>query len=222
MLETIEKMVAWTAKPLSAIPNAGLPTAVEGRNIYLCSPEYMAQYARRLLQAGVRIVGGCCGTTPEHIKAIRKEARSLQPARHTPNAAAATEAAAQTGRCRKFPWRRRAVWGRNSLRASLWPSWKFCPREASTHRRRSKAPGFARLRVSMHQCSGRPPRERAIERADHVSANPATRRDRSRASLLLPRPQHAGHPERASGRACGRNSQSHLHHGRSAAHGHLS
>jgi methionine synthase / methylenetetrahydrofolate reductase(NADPH) len=54
---------------------------VEGRKIYLCSPEYMAQYARRFLQAGVRIVGGCCGTTPEHIKNIRSEARSLQPVR---------------------------------------------------------------------------------------------------------------------------------------------
>jgi methionine synthase I (cobalamin-dependent)/5,10-methylenetetrahydrofolate reductase len=79
MLETIEKMVHFTKKPLSAMPNAGLPATVEGRNIYLCSPEYMAQYARRFLQAGVRIVGGCCGTTPEHIKEIRSEARSLQP-----------------------------------------------------------------------------------------------------------------------------------------------
>ena len=57
-------------KPMSAMPNAGLPARVEGRNIYLCSPEYMAQYARRLLRAGVRIIGGCCGTTPEHIKLI--------------------------------------------------------------------------------------------------------------------------------------------------------
>jgi homocysteine S-methyltransferase len=79
MLETIEKMVHFAKKPLSAMPNAGLPATVEGRNIYLCSPEYMAQYARRFLQAGVRIVGGCCGTTPEHIKEIRAEARSLQP-----------------------------------------------------------------------------------------------------------------------------------------------
>ena len=78
MLETIEKMVAYTNKPLSAMPNAGLPTTVEGRNLYLCSPEYMAQYARRFLMAGVRIVGGCCGTTAEHIKEIRSEARSLQ------------------------------------------------------------------------------------------------------------------------------------------------
>ena len=78
-LETIEKMAAFTSKPLSAMPNAGLPAVVEGRKIYLCSPEYMAQYARRLLWAGVKIVGGCCGTTAEHIKLIRAEARSLQP-----------------------------------------------------------------------------------------------------------------------------------------------
>jgi methionine synthase / methylenetetrahydrofolate reductase(NADPH) len=79
-LETIELMMQYTSKPMSAMPNAGLPTRVEGRNIYLCSPEYMAQYARRLLWAGVRIIGGCCGTTPDHIKLIRSETRSLQPA----------------------------------------------------------------------------------------------------------------------------------------------
>jgi len=78
-LETIEKMIQHSRKPMSAMPNAGLPAVVEGRKIYLCSPEYMAQYARRLLWAGVRIVGGCCGTTAEHIKLIRAEARSLQP-----------------------------------------------------------------------------------------------------------------------------------------------
>jgi homocysteine S-methyltransferase len=78
-LETIERMLPLTVKPLSAMPNAGLPATVEGRNIYLCSPEYMAQYARRFLQAGVRFIGGCCGTTPEHIKQICSEVRSLQP-----------------------------------------------------------------------------------------------------------------------------------------------
>ncbi len=78
-LETVERMMAFSSKPMSAMPNAGLPQRVENRNIYLCSPEYMAQYARRLLWAGVKIVGGCCGTTPEHIKLIRSETRSLQP-----------------------------------------------------------------------------------------------------------------------------------------------
>lgn len=84
-LETIEKMAAHTHKPLSAMPNAGLPVTVEGRNLYLCSPEYMAQYARRFMLAGVKIVGGCCGTTAEHIKQIRSEARSLQPGHRTPS-----------------------------------------------------------------------------------------------------------------------------------------
>ena len=78
-LETIERMMQFTSKPTSAMPNAGLPMRVEGRNIYLCSPEYMSQYARRLLWAGVKVIGGCCGTTPEHIKLIRSETRSLQP-----------------------------------------------------------------------------------------------------------------------------------------------
>ncbi|MBZ5676394.1 MAG: bifunctional homocysteine S-methyltransferase/methylenetetrahydrofolate reductase [Acidobacteriia bacterium] len=81
MLETLEKMGAYTDKPLSALPNAGLPASVDGRNIYLCSAEYMAQYSARFIKAGARIVGGCCGTTPEHIKEIRNEVRSLQPSR---------------------------------------------------------------------------------------------------------------------------------------------
>jgi homocysteine S-methyltransferase len=78
-LETIERMMQYSQKPMSAMPNAGLPAVVEGRKMYLCSPEYMAQYARRMLWAGVKIVGGCCGTTADHIKLIRAEAHSLQP-----------------------------------------------------------------------------------------------------------------------------------------------
>ncbi|MGE5646062.1 MAG: bifunctional homocysteine S-methyltransferase/methylenetetrahydrofolate reductase [Acidobacteriota bacterium] len=80
-LETIEQMAQYTSKPLSAMPNAGNPATVEGRKIYLSSPEYMAQYARRFIWAGAKVIGGCCGTTPEHIKLISSEARSLQPAR---------------------------------------------------------------------------------------------------------------------------------------------
>jgi methionine synthase / methylenetetrahydrofolate reductase(NADPH) len=102
LLETIEKMGAYTHKPLAAMPNAGLPANVEGRNIYLCSPEYMAQYARRMLQSGVRIVGGCCGTTPEHIKEIRSEARSLSPAQR-PAPAATVDAPTQTIAMEKVP-----------------------------------------------------------------------------------------------------------------------
>ncbi len=71
MLETIERMEEVTSRRLSAQPNAGKPRDVEGRNIYLCSPEYMASYARRFVVHNVRIVGGCCGTTPEHIRQIK-------------------------------------------------------------------------------------------------------------------------------------------------------
>lgn len=80
LLEALERAAQLTGKPLSVMPNAGLPVTVEGRNLYLCSPEYMAQYSRRFLEAGAKIVGGCCGTTPAHIKEIRNEARSVQPA----------------------------------------------------------------------------------------------------------------------------------------------
>jgi len=79
MLDVIEEMVPVSSKPLIAMPNAGMPKRVEGRNIYLCSPEYMAQYARRMLLAGVRIVGGCCGTTPEHIAAIARGVSAYRP-----------------------------------------------------------------------------------------------------------------------------------------------
>ena len=97
-LETIEKMAALTTKPLSAMPNAGLPTTVEGRNIYLCSPEYTAQYARRFLQAGVRVIGGCCGTTPEHIRQIVSEVRSLQPVQPTASAAVMVDSLTQNSK----------------------------------------------------------------------------------------------------------------------------
>src|SRR5206468_2108937 len=71
MLDAIERLRAVTTAPLSAMPNAGMPRNVEGRNIYLCSPEYMASYARKFVAAGVRFVGGCCGTTPDHTRAMR-------------------------------------------------------------------------------------------------------------------------------------------------------
>jgi methionine synthase I (cobalamin-dependent)/5,10-methylenetetrahydrofolate reductase len=79
MLETIERMETVTPLKLSAQPNAGKPRDVEGRNIYLCSPEYMASYARRFVLHNVRVVGGCCGTTPEHIRQIKAAVRGATP-----------------------------------------------------------------------------------------------------------------------------------------------
>ncbi len=79
MLETVERLAAACDGPLAAQPNAGKPRDIEGRNIYLCSPEYMASYARRFITSGVRLVGGCCGTTPEHIRQIALAVKQLAP-----------------------------------------------------------------------------------------------------------------------------------------------
>ena len=77
VLTAIEAMRTATTLPLVAMPNAGLPRAVEGRNIYLCSPEYMAEFTRKAITAGAQIVGGCCGTTPNHIRAMRSAMRAI-------------------------------------------------------------------------------------------------------------------------------------------------
>ncbi|MGH9334995.1 MAG: bifunctional homocysteine S-methyltransferase/methylenetetrahydrofolate reductase, partial [Vicinamibacteria bacterium] len=81
MLHVMERMASATSLPLSVQPNAGLPEVVEGRVIYLCSPEYIAHYAKRFLSSGVAIIGGCCGTTPAHIGAIAGVVRALGPSR---------------------------------------------------------------------------------------------------------------------------------------------
>ena len=77
VLTAIEAMRAATDLPLVAMPNAGMPRAVEGRNIYLCSPEYMASFARKAIKAGAQYVGGCCGTTPNHIRAMNSAIRAI-------------------------------------------------------------------------------------------------------------------------------------------------
>ena len=83
LLDAIDQMARVTETPLSAQPNAGLPREVGDRKIYLASPEYMAQYARRMIEAGARFMGGCCGTTPEHTRRIREFVESAQPSRST-------------------------------------------------------------------------------------------------------------------------------------------
>jgi methionine synthase / methylenetetrahydrofolate reductase(NADPH) len=77
VLTALERMAAATSLPLMAMPNAGMPRSVDGRNIYLCSPEYMASFARKFIKAGAQFVGGCCGTTPQHIKAMKSALRAV-------------------------------------------------------------------------------------------------------------------------------------------------
>lgn len=81
VLDGLERMAEATTLPLSAQPNAGLPRAVGDRKMYLTRPDYTAQYARRLIDAGARFVGGCCGTTPEHVRQISEQVAAIQPRR---------------------------------------------------------------------------------------------------------------------------------------------
>lgn len=78
-LNALEKMREFTDKKLSAQPNAGLPRDVQGRQMYMCSPEYMAEFSRRFIQVGASFIGGCCGTTPQHIKLLADAIRSVSP-----------------------------------------------------------------------------------------------------------------------------------------------
>ena len=78
VLSVIERMRAVTQLPLAAMPNAGMPRSVEGRNIYMASPEYMASFARKFVKAGATFVGGCCGTTPTHTRAMKSALRAIQ------------------------------------------------------------------------------------------------------------------------------------------------
>lgn len=82
MLDAIEELGAATSKRISCLPNAGQPRSVQGRQMYMASPEYVGKYAKRLIHKGVKYIGGCCGTTPEHVKAIADNVRPLSPRRH--------------------------------------------------------------------------------------------------------------------------------------------
>jgi methionine synthase I (cobalamin-dependent)/5,10-methylenetetrahydrofolate reductase len=81
LLDLVERMEALAELPLGAMPNAGTPELVDGRTLYLASPEYMAEYARRYVQHGVRLVGGCCGTTPAMIREMAAFLQSVEPRR---------------------------------------------------------------------------------------------------------------------------------------------
>ena len=91
VLEAVEHLAGVVNVPIAAQPNAGLPREVGDRKIYMASPEYMAGYARRMVEAGARLVGGCCGTTPAHIKAIASFVHSVSPRHHYAAPAAAAQ-----------------------------------------------------------------------------------------------------------------------------------
>ena len=222
MLEAIEKMLAFTKKPLSAMPNAGLPATVEGRNIYLCSPEYMAQYARRFLMAGVRVVGGCCGTTAAHIKEIRSEARSLQPGRRSLDVTI-EEPSAREKSMEKIPVAKKSVLG-GKLAAGKFVSFVeiLPPRGVDASK---EIEGAKLCKAAGIDCINVPDGPRASARMSaQVTCQLIQEQAKIEAVLhfLLPRSQYSEHPKWLAGRVCRGRQESDLHHRRSSAHGHLS
>ncbi|MEX2527021.1 MAG: bifunctional homocysteine S-methyltransferase/methylenetetrahydrofolate reductase [Gemmatimonadota bacterium] len=125
LLDAVERMASVTTRPLSVQPNAGLPRAVGDRKIYLASPDYFAQYARRMMEAGARFVGGCCGTTPDHIRAIAGAVAARQP-RHalvTPPASGLNggEPAEPAPLAERSPWGRKLAQGQRVVSVELLP-----------------------------------------------------------------------------------------------------
>src|SRR5438046_194960 len=158
VLEAVEKLVKATDRPISAVPNAGLPKDVGDRKIYLASPEYMASYARRMIEAGARIVGGCCGTTPEHIKKIRDYVASVVP-RHQPAVVSRETIAAPAG-VAKVPLAARSSWGAKLARGELVTSVEIVPPKGAdappmlAPRRALKAAGVWAIGVGVHRGAG--------------------------------------------------------------------
>ncbi len=140
MLETVQRMAAAARSArIAAMPNAGSPARVDGRYVYLCTPEYMASYARRFLAAGVTVVGGCCGTTPAHIRNLVRSVRMVQPAREVVEVLAPTRAKeAQPPVPRRSAARWPASWA-----AASWSRSSSTRRAAPTRAACSTAPSTA-------------------------------------------------------------------------------
>ena len=129
VLHALEEMRGATDKPLSAQPNAGLPRDVQGRQFYMGSPEYMAEFSRRFVQSGAKFVGGCCGTTPTHIKLISSAIRADSP-RQTAKAFVkqpATVAELKPEDVQVVPAEERSNWARKIVRGEFVTSVEVLP-----------------------------------------------------------------------------------------------
>jgi len=134
VLEGIEKMAPVTTRKLSAQPNAGMPRDVSGRMMYMASPEYLASYARHLVHAGAKVIGGCCGTTPEHIRAMGAGIKPLLPKHHvsattsrTTPAAPLRAVAAEPEGVAPVPLAERSRWGARLARGEFVTSVEIVP-----------------------------------------------------------------------------------------------
>ena len=185
VLTAIEAMRAATTLPLAAMPNAGMPRAVEGRNIYLCSPEYMASFARKAIAAGVQIVGGCCGTTPNHIRAMRAAIRAMDEQAHVAGTGAAPAMQQRDAACAAgaalAPW----LADRGGQVHHAW--WSLCRREASIAAKEIEGAALAGAAGrARHQCSRCAAGLGADERAEPVHPDSAAHGDGDDSALHLP------------------------------------
>lgn len=121
MLDALKSMREITDKPISVQPNAGLPRNVEGRLMYMSTPEYMAEFAKRFYENGARIIGGCCGTTPEHIRQIVKAVRAMDKATgQNPHQATITVSIPEKSRkVQPTPFEKRSAIGRKLAKGEI-------------------------------------------------------------------------------------------------------
>jgi methionine synthase / methylenetetrahydrofolate reductase(NADPH) len=129
ILAALEKMRAVTTKKLSTQPNAGLPRDVQGRQFYMCSPEYMSKFAKRFIQVGAKFIGGCCGTTPSHIKLISDAVRAASPRAQRVFASGAPAQVEQVipADIQVVPPEERSAWGRKIARGEFVTSVEVLP-----------------------------------------------------------------------------------------------
>jgi len=129
ILTALEKMREVTKKKLSAQPNAGLPRDVQGRQFYMCSPEYMSKFAKRFIQSGAKFIGGCCGTTPAHIKLISDSVRAASPRTQRTSFSAGSTTTVDTtpSDIHVVPPEERSNWGRKIARGEFVTSVEVLP-----------------------------------------------------------------------------------------------
>jgi len=127
ILGGVERLATVTTRPISAQPNAGLPREIEGRKMYMASPEYMAKYAQRLIRAGARFVGGCCGTTPEHIRRMSDAVHAMSPGRSRTRVEVRRVSAADAGAMEPVPLAERSRFGRKLAAGELVTSVEIVP-----------------------------------------------------------------------------------------------
>jgi methionine synthase / methylenetetrahydrofolate reductase(NADPH) len=130
MLAAVETMAGATQRRLAAQPNAGLPREIHGRKMYMASPEYMAKYAQRLIRAGVQFIGGCCGTTPDHIRSMADAVHAISPRRVFVRAAEIEEPS--VARVDAVPLVERSAWGRKLAAGELLTTVEIVPPKGIT------------------------------------------------------------------------------------------